>query len=222
MFSSPDICGAWRQYAALKQAILSLEFPPGAILRKGAICEHLGISRTPVSDAILKLEGEGLVEVVPQSATRVSRMSMKEIREDAFLREALEVAAVVCAAKHRSDELVSRLSRGVRMQRLQVEDADYEEFQKSDQKFHRLILDCCNVSRLHDTIRFVSNHVDRARVLLLPEPGRVSDTVAEHDQIFEAIRKKEPQAAQLAMQAHLRQLVKRIEPLEELRPELFV
>ena len=210
-----------RVYEALRNAILSLDFAPGAVLRKGAICDELGVSRTPVSDAILKLESEGLVEVIPQSATRVSRMSMKEVREDAFLREALEVAAVGFAASHRTDELLARLSRNLRMQVLQVEDGDFEEFYKTDQDFHRLILDCCNISRLHDTVRFVSNHMDRARLLLLPEPGRTSDSVKEHRRIVGAIRDADPAGAQAAMQNHLRQLIKRLEPLEKERPELF-
>lgn len=211
-----------RVYASMKAAILSLDFPPGAVLRKGPICQRLGISRTPVSDAILKLETEGLVEVVPQSATRVSRMSMAEIREDAFLREALEVAAVAYAAEHRNDELIARLSRNLRMQQLQIEDGDFEEFHKTDQEFHRLIHDCCKIARLQDTIRFVSNHVDRARLLLLPEPGRVTDTLSEHQQVFDAVRAGDSDAARVAMQTHVRQLIKRLEPLEKQRPELFL
>ncbi|QMU57420.1 MAG: FCD domain-containing protein [Boseongicola sp.] len=210
-----------RVYEVLKSAILSMDFEPGAVLRKGAICDQLGVSRTPVSDAIAKLESEGLVEVIPQSATRVSKMSMTEIREDAFLREALEVSAVEYAAENRSEELLARLARNLRMQVSQVENNDFEEFFKTDQEFHRLILDCCNVLRLHTTIRFVSNHMDRARLLLLPAPGRTSDSVKEHHAIFDAIEAKNPDTARTAMQNHLRQLIKRLEPLEKERPEIF-
>ena len=210
-----------RVYLALKAAILSMDFEPGAVLRKQPICEALGVSRTPVSDAIVKLEGEGLVEVIPQSATRVSKMSMTEIREDAFLREALEVSAIEYAAAHRSDKLLARLDRNIRVQVSQVEDGDYEEFFKTDQEFHRLILDCCQIARLHETVRFVSNHTDRARLLLLPAPGRSVDTVREHKAILEAIRSADPAGARIAMQTHIRQLIKRLEPLEQERPELF-
>ncbi|MGI9389415.1 MAG: GntR family transcriptional regulator [Boseongicola sp.] len=210
-----------RVYEALRAAILSLDFEPGAVLRKGEICEQLGVSRTPVSDAILKLEAEGLVEVIPQSATRVSKMSMKEIREDAFMREALEVSAVEYAAEHRSDELIARLTRNLRMQVSQVEDGDFEDFFKTDQEFHRLILDCCKIERLHETVRFVSNHIDRARLLMVPMPGRTADSVKEHHDVVDAIRKADPEGARAAMQNHLRQLIKRLEPLELERPELF-
>jgi len=210
-----------RVYGAMKSAILNLDFEPGVILRKGVICEALGVSRTPVSDAILMLEAEGLVEVIPQSATRVSKMSMKEIREDVFLREALEVAAVVYTAEHRSDELLARLSRNVRMQVSQVEDGDFEEFFQTDQAFHQLILECCKVQRLLPTIRLVSNHMDRARLMLLPVLGQSDDTLQEHHRIIDAIRERDPDKARAAMQTHLRQLIKRLEPLEKERPELF-
>ena len=210
-----------RVYETLKAAILALDFEPGAILKKGAICDELGVSRTPVSDAIMKLETEGLVEVIPQSATRVSRMSMKEIREDAFLREALEVAAVEYAAEHRSEEMLGRMQRNLQMQVSQVADGDHEQFFETDREFHRLILDCCKVDRLQDTIRHVSNQMDRARLLLMPMPGRNVDTIEEHRVIVDAIRTSDPTKARDAMRNHLRQLIKRLEPLEKERPELF-
>ncbi len=210
-----------RVYEALRSAILSLDFAPGAVLRKGPICEALGVSRSPVSEAISKLETEGLVDVFPQSATRVSKLSMKDIREDAFLREALEVSAVEYAAEHRTDELQARLRRNLQMQVSQVEDGDLEEFFVTDQEFHRLILNCCKIERLHDTIRFVSNHVDRARLLLLDVPGRTSDSVTEHQEIAEAIQRGDPARARAAMKTHLRELIKRLEPLEQERPDLF-
>ena len=83
-----------RVYLSLKAAILSLTVKPGQILRKGEICDQLRISRSPVSEAVTRLAAEGLVDVVPQAGTFVSRFSMDEIREGAFLREALELQAV--------------------------------------------------------------------------------------------------------------------------------
>ena len=77
-------------YQTLRQAILSLSYRPGEILRKPEICAELGVSRSPVSDAVARLAGEGLVDVVPQAGTYVARFSMAEIREGAFLREAIE------------------------------------------------------------------------------------------------------------------------------------
>ena len=69
----------------MKDAILSLAYQPGQIMRKGEICEQLDISRSPVSEAVTRLAAEGLVDVIPQAGTFVTRFSMAEIREGAFL-----------------------------------------------------------------------------------------------------------------------------------------
>lgn len=210
-----------RVYGAIKEAILALDFPPGATIRKTAICDWFGLSRSPVSDALIKLSSEGLVDIVPQSGTRVARLSMAALREDAFLREALEVAAARHAALHISDEALARLSRNVEMQKLLIVDVDKEDFLKTDVAFHEIIMGTTSVTRLPATVRTLSQHVDRARLLLLPEPGRLSDTVEEHVQILNAIRDKDSTRAQEAMRNHVQQLISRLEPLETARPDLF-
>ena len=85
---------AQRVYASLREAILSMSLRPGDILRKPEICDQLGVSRSPVSEAVARLAVEHLVRVVPQAGTYVARFSLNEIREGAFLRAALELASV--------------------------------------------------------------------------------------------------------------------------------
>lgn len=212
---------AQRVYQAIKEAILSLDFPPGAILRKGAICAALNVSRSPVSEALARLSTEGLVEVVPQSATRVSYFSMEEIREGAFLREALELAVVAkVAADHTADQL-TQLSRNMRLQQLLVEDGDHTGFYATDEEFHALLMKFTGFRKLASLTQLVSLQVTRARILLLPTPGRAESTLIEHQAILDAIRESDPVAAQSAMREHLQQLPPRIEELATERPELF-
>lgn len=210
-----------RVYSAVRTAILRLDFLPGTVIRKSAICDQLGVSRSPVSDALAKLSGEGLVDIVPQSGTRVSRLSMAAIREDAFFREALEVAAARHAALHRSDETMARLARNIEMQKLLVADADGEDFMRTDIGMHEMIMATTDMPRLPATVRMLSSHVDRARQLLLPEPGRLAETVEEHIDLVEAIRAQDVDRAEAAMRHHVRQLTMRLEPLEAARSELF-
>ena len=210
-----------RIYVALKTAILRLDFLPGSMIRKSAICEQLGVSRSPVSDALAKLSGEGLVDIVPQSGTRVSRLSIAAIREDAFFREALEVAAAGHAALHRSDETMARLARNIEMQKLLIADADTQDFIRTDTEMHELIMAVIDMPRLPAMVRMLSSHVDRARQLLVPEPGRLTETVEEHIDLVAAIRAQDAARAEAAMRHHVRQLTKRLEPLEAARPDLF-
>ncbi|MFK7764249.1 MAG: GntR family transcriptional regulator [Roseobacter sp.] len=218
-----DLTGslADRVYAALKSAILSLDFLPGANIRKSDVCEQLGVSRSPVSDALTKLSGEGLVDIIPQSGTRVSRLSMAAIREDTFLREALEVAASRHAALHRTPEAMARLKRNLEMQKLLIADVDKEDFIYTDAAFHEIIMSTTGVSRLSSTVSAVSTQVNRARLLMVPEPGRLSDTLHEHIQILHAIEQQDAHAAEEAMRYHVWQLLDRLKTLVMDRSDLI-
>lgn len=212
---------AQRVYLAVKHAILALDFPPGAILRKAPICERLGVSRAPVADAITRLGAEGLVDVVPQSGTRVSFLSVSEIREGVFLREALELAAVAKVARDLTEDQRRMLSRNMRLQALLIEDGDVPGFYQADEEFHTLLMKFTGFPHLANVAQTVSLQVSRARMLLLPTPGRVAETLVEHRAIFDAVLDHDEKAAQDAMQRHLGQLMPRIEALEKEKPDLF-
>ncbi|MXU64370.1 GntR family transcriptional regulator [Oceanomicrobium pacificus] len=210
-----------RVYDAVKSAILRLDFLPGETIRKSSVCTHLGLSRSPVSDALSRLSGEGLVDIYPQSGSRVSRLSVAAIHEDSFLREALEVAAVRHATEHVTDAMLDALDRNIGVQLEMVEEMDDDTFIATDTAFHEIIMQSTNVSRLWPTVRAVSQNVDRARRLLLPEEGRLAETVAEHSEIVAAIRNRDVAAAEEAMRRHVRELPARLVPLAEAYPDLF-
>lgn len=210
-----------RIHSALRSHILELRLKPGEILRKSALCEQLGVSRSPVSEALGKLASEGLVDIIPQSATRVSRFQMAELLEENFLREAVEVAAVALFTERRDEEQVMKLSRNLRLQKLLVEDGDVQGFFEADLEFHDLILSFLGFPNVARVAEDLTLQLRRARKLILPKPGRAGEAVAEHEAIFAAIEAGDPEAAKAAMTLHLRQLIKSIKPLEEQHPEYF-
>ncbi|WP_341212806.1 GntR family transcriptional regulator [uncultured Limimaricola sp.] len=210
-----------RVFQALREGILDLSFPPGTVLRKGVLCEALGVSRSPVTEALARLSAEGLVDIVPQSATRVSRFSMSVIREESFLREAVELAAVARVAETRNAAQLTALSRNLRLQALLIEDGDYVGLFEADEAFHGLILDATGFPHVASTVGQMSQQLRRARILLMPETGRPAETVAEHEDILAAIRDRDPVAARAAMARHLGQLISRIVPLERAHPDYF-
>jgi len=212
---------AQRVYLCLKAAILSLGYRPGEVLRKPEICEVLGVSRSPVAEAMARLAGEGLVDVVPQSGTFVARFSMAEIRESAFLREALEIAAIEAVAGSITEDQLVLLRRNLRMQEALVADNDVAGFYQLDARMHELILSFTGFRRLAGLAETSWVHVNRARQLVLPHPGRVQATLAEHHAIVAALESHDPAAARAATRHHLRQLVTFLEPLMTARPELF-
>ena len=210
-----------RTYLALRESILNLSYRPGEALRKGEICEVLGVSRSPVAEAITRLAGEGLVDVVPQAGTYVARFSMDEIREGAFLREAIELAAVESVAETITEEQLIQLRRNLRVQEALVADGDYAGFYKLDGEMHEMILSFTGFRKLGQVADTAWVHVNRARQLVLPMTGRVAETLDEHRAILAAIEARDGEAARVAMRRHLGRLVTFLEPLEKSHPELF-
>lgn len=210
-----------RVYQTLRQAILSLAYRPGEILRKPEICQALNVSRSPVADAVARLQVEGLVDVIPQAGTYVARFSMQEIREGAFLREAIEVAAIERVAGIITDDQLQRLRRNLTVQAALVTDGDIPGFYALDGEMHELLLSFTGFAGLAQVSDTAWLHVNRARQLILPVPGRIQATLAEHGAILAALEARNPVAARLAVQVHLRQLITYLEPLERDRPDLF-
>lgn len=212
---------AARVHLSVREAILSLALRPGARLGKAEVCAALGVSRSPVSEAFARLQGETLVEIVPQAGTFVARLSMDGIREGAFLREALELAAVEAVAGRVTGEEMQALRRSLRLQEAMAADGDMAGFHAADAEMHEGILLLTGHRRLPALSRTAWVHVDRARRLLLPVPGRLAETVEEHRAILEALERRDPEGARVATRHHLRQLLRRIEPLARERPDLF-
>ncbi len=212
---------AQRTYLSLREAILSLKFRPGAPLKKADICETLGVSRSPVSEAMARLAAEGLVQIIPQAGSFVSRFSMVEIREAAFLREAIELAAIEEIAPKMTEEQLVLLRRTLRVQEALVEDRDLAGFYAQDGEMHGLILSFTGFPRLRQVADTAWVQVNRARQLILPVPGRLAETLDEHRAIVAALEARDADAARVAMRLHLRQLMKALVPLERKHPDLF-
>ncbi len=210
-----------RVYQTLRHSILALDYRPGEILRKPEVCAALGVSRSPVADAVARLQAEGLVDVIPQAGTFVARFSMQEIREGAFLREAIEVAAIELVAGRITEAELQLLRRNVTVQAALLADGDIPGFYAMDAAMHELLLSFTGFPKLAVVAETAWLHVNRARQLILPVPGRIAATLAEHQTILAALETRDPAAARSAVQAHLRQLVTYLEPLERDRPDLF-
>ena len=212
---------AQRTYQSLREAILSLALRPGAALKKPEICDALGVSRSPVSEAMARLSGEGLVDIAPQAGTFVARLSMAEIREGAFLREAIELAAIERVAGTITEDQLVLLRRGLRIQQAHFEDGDFAGFYAQDAEMHHQLLSFTEFRNLATVADTAWVHVNRARRLILPLPGRVAETLEEHRAIVASLEARDPVAARDAMRHHLRQLMTFLAPLEREHPDLF-
>ena len=212
---------AQRVHASLREAILTLAYAPGEILRKSEICAALGVSRSPVAEAVARLQGEHLVRVVPQAGTFVARLSMQEVREGAFLRQALELAAVERVAGIVTEDQLVDLRRNLRIQAAHVAEHDFAGFMATDAMMHDLILSFTGFRRLSALAQSAWVHVNRARRLLLPSPGRIEHALEEHHAIVAALERRDANAARAATTLHLSQLITLLEPIAAAQPDLF-
>ena len=210
-----------RVYLSLRKAIVGLRYAPGEALRKVEVCEALGVSRSPVSDAIARLAADGLVDVHPQAGTYVSRISMVEIREGAFIREALELAAIEHVARSVTDEQIGLLKRNLRIQRVMLDEDDRTGFYEHDAQMHELLLSFTGYRRLGRISESVRAQLDRARQLLLPAPGRLQEAYLEHETVVRALEARDAADAREALRHHLGQLVTMLTTLATREPALF-
>ena len=210
-----------RTFLAIREAIMELNFLPGEIIRKHDICNTLGVSRSPVSEALAKLRNEGLVEVVPQSGTFVSRFSLQDIKEGAFLREAIELACIEILASNISEQQLIDLNRNLKLQKVLAESDDYQGFYQLDAKMHGMIMDFTGYKNLAKVTKTGWVQVDRARQLLLPVDGRLKKAFQEHRAVIKALEQNDVVLAREKMRTHLNQLILLLTPLEKKHPHLF-
>ncbi len=190
-------------FERLREMILALQLLPGAVLARNELADMFGVSQTPVRDALLKLNEEGLVDIFPQHATVVSRIDVAQALQAHFLRRAIELEVAGTLATNPSELLVAQLRAQVQVQAALAAGDDYGKFIEADQEFHRLMYVAAGVPDLFDLVRRRSGHVDRLRRLHLPSAGKAKAVVRDHKRIVEAIAAGDAAQACEAVREHL-------------------
>jgi DNA-binding GntR family transcriptional regulator len=191
-----------RVQEVIRDAIVRLDLPPGAAIDKVALCARLGVSRFPVSEALGRLAAEGLVEVLPQRGTRVARIDLADCRQAMFIRRALEIETVRAVAPRADAGLLAALDRNLREQDGALGADDVNRFHQLDLEMHEFLLRFLGYERVKHTVEAARANLDRAR-LFMCTPARQASTSGEHKAIVAALKKRDPDAAAAAMEAHL-------------------
>ena len=123
-------------FERLRTAIIALELPPGAPLSRAELATQFGISSTPVRDALMRHEEEGLVDVFQQPATVVSRIDIGRAQQAHFLRQALELEIVALLAENGEPTLIVNLDHAIALQQQFAKAGDFESFMAADNDFH--------------------------------------------------------------------------------------
>ncbi|HWT96020.1 MAG TPA: GntR family transcriptional regulator, partial [Terriglobales bacterium] len=126
-------------YRLLRQAIITSRMPPGSVIIEKQITDQLGISRTPVRDAIRQLADERLINIRPQSGTYVALIDRHQLEEGQIIRRALEVEGIKLAAAHIDDAAIEKLRDLLALQERAAAKQRHEDFITYDDQFHRTI-----------------------------------------------------------------------------------
>jgi GntR family transcriptional regulator, rspAB operon transcriptional repressor len=210
-----------RIYTDLRAALLSLRRQPGEVISEAEIAMAYGVSRTPVREAILKLADDGLVEIFPQSGIYVSRIPLAALPEAIIIRKALEETTARLAAQRATSSQILTLHSIVQSSHEADADNDREAFHQSDERFHAAIAEVAGHPGIWTLIQQVKLQVDRYRRLTLPQAGRITDAIIEHEAILAAIEAHNPRRARQAMEAHLDRLLRDISATQSINPEFF-
>ncbi|QQM33118.1 GntR family transcriptional regulator (plasmid) [Martelella lutilitoris] len=209
-------------YRYLRSEILTLSIAPKVRLSEKDLSDRLGLSRTPVREALIRLAEEGLVDILPQRGTFVSPIRINQVKEAQFIREALETAIARRAAETVTDELMIQLDRLIAQQEAAIGVSDLDGFLKYDEAFHETLCEHCSLNRTWKMLQHVKGQLDRVRYLSLPNNRlHVDDLFNQHKVITEAIRARDAQSASAAMAQHLSEVYSTIERLIRSKPEIF-
>lgn len=206
--------------AALRRRILSLELAPGTSLSRQEIADRYGVSQTPVRDATLRLEQQGLITIFPQSRTVVTKIDVAHARETQFLRIALETE-VGRTLSLRADRPTGRAHRILALQQAALGSGDLERFSQLDRAFHRSLCEAAGVGGLWDVVALRSGHIDRLRRLNLPDPGKAAEILRTHAEILASIDAGDRAAAETAIRSHLSGTLASVPQIVARHPDCF-
>jgi GntR family transcriptional regulator, rspAB operon transcriptional repressor len=212
----------WRHvYVALRDAIVAVELEPGRQLSENDLAAQMGVSRTPIREALVRLRDDRLVEIVPQLGTFVTRISPSAVADAQFVRESLECAAVRLSARAPDGEALEALDAIVRRQRTTHASHDLDRFYLLDDEFHRAICDLSGHGIAFSLSQRASGHLNRIRRLSLAQPSYIEEMIEDHQTVLAAIARRKPAQAENALRRHLRMAIANIAEIQSEYPDFF-
>ncbi|MDO8878662.1 MAG: GntR family transcriptional regulator [Pseudolabrys sp.] len=204
----------------IRDAIVRLDLAPGEFIDKKALCEQLGTSRFPVSEALGRLADEGFVEVLPQHGTRVTRIDLADCTEAMFIRRALESEGLRRIAPRIDLSLIEAINRSMQEQQVAMAHDDRIRFHECDIALHDMLLDALGYERVKTAVFAARAKLDRLR-LYMCTPRRQASTLAEHRAIVEALAARDAAAAGRAMELHLDMVMEELTEFAAANPDAF-
>jgi DNA-binding GntR family transcriptional regulator len=210
-----------RIQSALRDQIVTMRLKPGTVLAEKELSLAFGVSRTPLREALLRLAEERLVDIFPQMGTFVSRISLPAVRDAMVIRQALERVTAREAAQRAKPADVTRLRRIIADQVRFTGRKYFAHFHEADEALHQAIADIAVHPNIWRVIKREKAQVDRGRLLMLPQLRRRPIVIDQHLAIVEAIAAGDADAAEAAMENHLKDVLPSFVEIQREFPDYF-
>lgn len=190
-------------FNTLRQAILKGELAPGERLMEIQLAERLGVSRTPIREAIRKLELEGLVLMIPRKGAEVAKISEKSLRDVLEVRRSLEELAIELACQRMAEDEVKLLEEAQLAFREAVNKGDAMAIAESDERYHDIIYYGTGNARLVQILNNLREQMYRYRLEYIKDADKRQVLLVEHEKILRAVKGRHAAEAKEAMREHI-------------------
>ena len=212
-----------REYAfrVLRDNIVSIDLAPGSAVSENELAAELGISRTPIREAIIDLNKALIVEIYPQRGSSIALIDPELVEESRFLREVLDTAVTALACEVATEDDIMRLEENLKLQEFYLENPIPNKLLEYDDVFHKLIYSIAKKERIYTMKDSMMIHYDRVRSLSLITVKDIK-IVSDHRAILEAIKNRDGEKAKTAVEKHLsRYKIAEEEEIREKYPDYF-
>lgn len=202
-----------RVFHKIREGILSGKYAANEELKEKNIGDELGVSRTPVREALRQLELEGLVSIIPNKGAYVVGLSKKDIRDIYEMRSLLEGLCAKWAAVNVTEEQLNELEENIFLSEFHAGKQNWEQMVELDNRFHEILYLASGSKELKHILTDYHQYVQRVRKVTLAEAKRVQESTEEHKVIVEALKKHDPKKAEEAATIHIRNTVSNMDKI---------
>jgi DNA-binding GntR family transcriptional regulator len=192
-------------YDIIKNMIIVREIEPGKKINEEQLAKEIRVSRTPIREALCRLENEGIVKIIPRRGAFVADLNEINVSEILLIREVLEGLVARIATENMDEKTLEKLKKALdKVSTISEEDRDLVTYTRSEVDFHASLLSASNNQMLKSMMEIVNAHLQIIRLRTVVIPERAQKTVKEHHQILKAIEKGDANAAEELMRKHVR------------------
>ena len=190
-------------YEELKKNIISMKLEPGQTMSTQEMATRLEVSRTPVREAFLQLQSEGLVEMIPQRETKVSRIDIRRVDQEKFIRDCLELGVIDLFLERRSQAAVRRMEEFIEVQKGCAGAGDFVGFLEADDRFHKVLFDVAGQEMAWETIASRNGHYNRLRILYVQTEHVADSSIRQHTEIVTLLKEEDQGPVRRALASHI-------------------